>query len=165
MRRHQSIESTNSVLREQRCIKLHITGFEVVTAAVMNITPCSPLKIDRRFRGTYGLHVQIRRIRWFLVWLIFWRCRRRRCVPPKRLATLNGLHGVISQNTLLFRLHFFYHSSVQLCMLTALALGSLHSVFIYFVRFSVETAIIALNKLKRFIFVMGTQYIFCRDTR
>jgi hypothetical protein len=39
-------------------------GFEVLTAVVMksiifwNITPCSPLRVNRRFGGTYRLHLQ-----------------------------------------------------------------------------------------------------------
>jgi hypothetical protein len=43
-------------------------GFEVLTTVVMkstifwDITPCSPLKVNRRFGGTYHLHLQGRRI-------------------------------------------------------------------------------------------------------
>jgi hypothetical protein len=43
-------------------------GFEVLTAVVMkstifwDITPCSPLKVNRRFGGTHRLHLQSRRI-------------------------------------------------------------------------------------------------------
>jgi hypothetical protein len=42
-------------------------GFEVLTAVVRssiywNITPCSPLKVNRRFGETYRLHLQGRRI-------------------------------------------------------------------------------------------------------
>jgi hypothetical protein len=46
----------------------HWVGFEVLTAVVVkfsifwDITPCSPLKVDRRFGGTYRLHLQGRRI-------------------------------------------------------------------------------------------------------
>jgi hypothetical protein len=42
-------------------------GFEVFTAVVMksiifwDMTPCSPLSVNRRFRGTYRLHLQGRR--------------------------------------------------------------------------------------------------------
>jgi hypothetical protein len=45
-----------------------LVGFEVLTAVVMkntifmDITPCSPLKVNRRFGGTYRLHLQGRRI-------------------------------------------------------------------------------------------------------
>jgi hypothetical protein len=44
------------------------TGFEVLTAVVMkstifwDITPCSPLKVNRRLGGTYRLHLQGRKI-------------------------------------------------------------------------------------------------------
>jgi hypothetical protein len=43
-------------------------GFEVLTPVVMestifwNITPCTPLKFNRRFGGTYRLHLYGRRI-------------------------------------------------------------------------------------------------------
>jgi hypothetical protein len=42
-------------------------GFEVLTAVVMNnttfwdITPCSPLSVNRRFGGTYRLHLHGRK--------------------------------------------------------------------------------------------------------
>jgi hypothetical protein len=48
--------------------KLHYVGFEVLAAVVMkttifcDITPCSPLEYNRRFKGTYRLHLQGRRI-------------------------------------------------------------------------------------------------------
>jgi hypothetical protein len=73
-------------------------GFEVLTAVVIkstifwDITSCSALSINRRFGGTYQLHLLLR---WFLSQLIFIPWRWRRCVPPKRRLTLNGLHGVI----------------------------------------------------------------------
>jgi hypothetical protein len=41
-----------------------LAGFEVLTAVVTkstifwDITPCSPLKVNRRFGGTYRLHLQ-----------------------------------------------------------------------------------------------------------
>jgi hypothetical protein len=44
--------------------KLFNVGFEVLTAVVMksfivwDITPCSPLKVHKRFGGTYRLHLQ-----------------------------------------------------------------------------------------------------------
>jgi hypothetical protein len=72
----------------------YFIGFEVLTAVIMkstifwDITPCSPLKVNRRFGGTYRLHLQGRKIsrarnqresrwqagvlsRWFLAQLIF----------------------------------------------------------------------------------------------
>jgi hypothetical protein len=45
-------------------------GFEVLTVVVMknsifwDITPCSPLRVNRRFGGTHRLHLQGRRISW-----------------------------------------------------------------------------------------------------
>jgi hypothetical protein len=64
----------------------HYVGFEVYTAVAMkssifwDTTPCSPLKVNRRFGGTCRVHVQGRRIcssacylpsRWFFARLIF----------------------------------------------------------------------------------------------
>jgi hypothetical protein len=102
----------------------HCVGFEVLTPVVMessifcDITPCNPLKVNRRFRGTCRLHLQYRRIsqakkknqrerRWqgagFLLWLILPSWRLRRHVPPKRPLNFNGLHCVISQKKALTR--------------------------------------------------------------
>jgi hypothetical protein len=45
-------------------------GFEVLTVVVMkstifwDITPCSPLSVNRRFEGTYRHHLQGRKISW-----------------------------------------------------------------------------------------------------
>jgi hypothetical protein len=96
-------------------------GFEVLTAVFVksyifwDITPCSPLKVNRCSGGTYRLHLQCRRIsrariqrsshqlsRWFLARLILQPWRWRRHVPPKHMLTLNGLHGDISQETELY---------------------------------------------------------------
>jgi hypothetical protein len=39
-------------------------GFDILTSVVVkssifwDITPCSPLKVNRRFGGTYRLHIQ-----------------------------------------------------------------------------------------------------------
>jgi hypothetical protein len=80
-------------------------------------TPCSPLKLNRRFGGICCLHLQGRRISparnqhestwqaelscWFHAWLIrAWRWRQH--VHPKVQLTFNGLHGVISQKIELF---------------------------------------------------------------
>jgi hypothetical protein len=49
-------------------INWHYVGFEVLTAVIMkitifwDITPCSPLSVNRRFGGTYCLHLQGRKI-------------------------------------------------------------------------------------------------------
>jgi hypothetical protein len=101
-------------------------GFEGFTAVVLtstiilDITPCSPLRSNRRFGGTYRLHLQGRKIswainqrehsacyllsRWFLTQLIFRPWIWRRYIPRKCRFTLNELHGVISQQTVLFNL-------------------------------------------------------------
>jgi hypothetical protein len=46
--------------------QIHYLGFEVLIAVFMkstifwNTTPCSPLKVNRRFEGTYRFHLQAR---------------------------------------------------------------------------------------------------------
>jgi hypothetical protein len=71
---------------ETKCkTNLTYVEFEVITSVVMkstifgDITPCSPLKVNRRFRGTFRLHLQGRRIsrgrsqreRWQVETLVF----------------------------------------------------------------------------------------------
>jgi hypothetical protein len=62
-----------------------------------DITPCSPLNVNRRFGETNRLHLQGRKNKlnkkpaWKQV------ARWRQYVPPKRRLKLNGPHGVISQ--------------------------------------------------------------------
>jgi hypothetical protein len=47
---------------------VHLVGFEVLTVVVMknsvfrDITLCSPLKVNGRFKGTYHNHLQVRTI-------------------------------------------------------------------------------------------------------
>jgi hypothetical protein len=77
-----------------------------------DITPCSPLNVNRRFGGTYRLHLQGRRISRernqrerrcqepSRLILLPW--RRRQYVTPKHRLIFNGLHGVISQKIVLF---------------------------------------------------------------
>jgi hypothetical protein len=91
------LESTS----ETRYSDRFLLWFEVLTAVVMkssvfwDITPCNPLSVNRRFGGTYRLHLQGRRISqassachllssWFLAWLILRPWRWRRHAPPKR---------------------------------------------------------------------------------
>jgi hypothetical protein len=63
----------------------HIAGFEVLSAVVMkcsifwDITPWSPLKVNRLFRGRFRVPAS----RWFLAWLILRPWRWSRHVPPK----------------------------------------------------------------------------------
>jgi drug/metabolite transporter (DMT)-like permease len=72
------------------------------------MTPCSPLSFNRRFGGTYRLHLQALSILLATSLLagllnLFLRPRKwRQYVPPKRRLKLNGLHGIIFQNMILF---------------------------------------------------------------
>jgi hypothetical protein len=62
-------------------------------------TPCGPLKVSRRFRGTYRLHLLshwCRSPRILLPWRWRW------YVTPKCGLTFNGLHSVISRKIALF---------------------------------------------------------------
>jgi hypothetical protein len=96
-----------------------------------DVTPCSPLNFNRRFGGTYRLHLQghansapvfylpsVPHIYWSSDWLsillatcllagllnLFLRpWRWRPYVPPKRRLKLNRLHGVISEKMILWR--------------------------------------------------------------
>jgi hypothetical protein len=84
--------------------------------------PCSPLKVNQHFGGTYCFHLQCQRISWtrnqgesrwkqsslttyfragFLLRLFFCHWRWRRYVSPKHWLTFNGLHGIISQKIVL----------------------------------------------------------------
>jgi hypothetical protein len=67
-----------------------------------DITPCSPLKVNRRFGGAgiasrallcYLLHPGV------VVWLILRNWSFRWHVPPKRQLSFNGQHGVIYHKT------------------------------------------------------------------
>jgi hypothetical protein len=84
--------------KKQECYPHHRDSQSTI---IWDITPCSPLNVNRRLVGTYLLHLQGRRIsrvrnkpesRWQAEWY----------VPSKRRLTFNGLHGVISENILLF---------------------------------------------------------------
>jgi hypothetical protein len=92
----------------------YYVGFVVLTTVVWYITLCSPLKVNRRFGGTYRLHLHGLRIsrarkqrsvcnlsRSFLAWLILGPWRLWRYANPKRRLTFNGLHGVMSQEIVL----------------------------------------------------------------
>jgi hypothetical protein len=78
-------------------------GSEVLTAITMNIsvsweiTPCTPVKFDWSFGGTYGLHLACLTIRL---------CRWRRYVTPKCQLPFTGLHCVITQKTQPFSILF-----------------------------------------------------------
>jgi hypothetical protein len=85
--------------------------FEVFTVVVMksiifwDVTPCSLLSFNRRFGGTYRLHLQGRRNNCqqclFLLKLFLRPWRWRRHVPTKRRFQLSRLHGVTSQKMIL----------------------------------------------------------------
>jgi hypothetical protein len=90
-----------------------VVGFEVLTAVVVkntifwDITPCSPLNASRCFGITYRLNLQGRRTsrarnpsesRWQAEQAL----KMEAIIPPKRLLTFNGLHGVITQKIVLF---------------------------------------------------------------
>jgi hypothetical protein len=72
-----------------------------------DITPCSPLKVNRRsqkhvdsiFRVCSACHLLLC---WVSARLILRSLRWRRCVPSKRLLIFNGLHGVIFQKIVPF---------------------------------------------------------------
>jgi hypothetical protein len=55
-----------------------------------DMTPCSPLNFNRRFRGTYRLHLQGRRNKF---------CKIQQA---SRWQAFNALHGVIYQKIILF---------------------------------------------------------------
>jgi hypothetical protein len=77
-----------------------------------DITPCSPLKVNWSFGGTWRLNLQGRKNKAssayrllscrLLVLLILRPWRRMRPVLPKRRLTVNGLHGVTAQKIELF---------------------------------------------------------------
>jgi hypothetical protein len=73
-----------------------------------NITPYSPLKVNRHFGVAWHLYFECRRKRktrnqyqtgsWFLAWLFLRPLRWRLYVPPKCRLTFNWLHGFIYKN-------------------------------------------------------------------
>jgi hypothetical protein len=117
-------------------ISYQIVGFEVLTAVVMkstnfwDISPCSPLKVNRRFGRTYRLHLQGRisraryqrdnrwqaechlLSRWYLVRLIRpWRWRQ--YLLPKRQLTFSVLNGVISKKIVPFDYKINYKQRIS----------------------------------------------------
>jgi hypothetical protein len=100
---------------------LHVR-FEVFTAVTMKntvfwgVAPCRCSGLNRRFGGTYCLHLQGRKIRErrtsHLLTLvprsrIFLRWRWRRYVPPKRWFT-QDLHGATSHKTAFFNNNYLH---------------------------------------------------------
>jgi hypothetical protein len=96
--KRQVISESDLGVMQRSLLKKGYVGFEVLIAVIVksiiifwDITPCSPLKINGRIRGTYLLHFQGRRISW---------ARNQEDegdVSPKCRLTFNGLHCVISQ--------------------------------------------------------------------
>jgi hypothetical protein len=93
------------------------TCLELKSTIFWGITLYNPLKVNRRFGGTYRLHLQGRKIsrgknqpisachllsRWCLARLILRPLRWRQYVLPKRRLIFNGLYGVIPQKIILF---------------------------------------------------------------
>jgi hypothetical protein len=84
---------------------IHKTNLYSKSNIFWNITPCCPLKVNRRFGRTYRLCCRAAwhlRSRCFLAQLILRPWGWRRYVRTKRRLTFNGLHGVISQKIVLF---------------------------------------------------------------
>jgi hypothetical protein len=85
-----------------------------------DITPCSLLKANRRFRATYRSASHLL-LCWFLVQRIFRPWRWRRYVSPERQLTFNGLDSVIYRThhnhlceNLKSYIHYHDHNSLSL---------------------------------------------------
>jgi hypothetical protein len=80
--------------------KIKLVGFEAFIAVVMksstfrDITPCSLLKVNGHFGGTFCLHRQGRRIS---------QERNQHEAGSKQSLIFNGLHGIMSQKVELFK--------------------------------------------------------------
>jgi hypothetical protein len=108
LKRHSTLNGLQDVI-SQKTELFFLRIYYLKSIVFQDMTPCSPLSFNRRFGGTYRLHLQgwTRTLDgyllacWFLLNLFLRPWRWRRYVPPKRLK-LNGLHGVISQKMILF---------------------------------------------------------------
>jgi hypothetical protein len=69
--------------------------FLALSAKDFRLLGQSPLQVNRRFRRTCRLHLELARL---ILWSRWWM----RHVPPKRRLTSNGPHGVIAQKIELF---------------------------------------------------------------
>jgi hypothetical protein len=132
---------------------LYTAGFEVLTAVVMkstvfwDITPCSPLKVNRHFGGAYRLHLKGRTISQaryqrkagdkqrnqrenrgkqgsachllsrWFLFRLFRPWRWMRHVLPKLRLNFKIIHGVISQKIAIFNLY-----TVSICIASSLVL-------------------------------------------
>jgi hypothetical protein len=89
-------ESCKGAPRSPNCSFVKSTNF-------CDIMLCSPIKVNRRFGGTWNQSSACHWLsRWFLARLIFWLWRWGRNVPPKRRFTFIGVYGVISNKIVLF---------------------------------------------------------------
>jgi hypothetical protein len=84
-------------------------GFDVLSALVMksiilwDMMPCSPLSFNRRFGGTYHLHLQGRRTNFSKKQASRWQAA---CFLV--FAVFISLHGVISQKMIFFKIMYAY---------------------------------------------------------
>jgi hypothetical protein len=99
---------------------------------VCETLPCTPLKVNRRFGGTFRLQLEVGEqamqetsmkqvVSITLLIIRPWRWRWH--VPPKRPLTFNGLHGVISQKMELF-ITTAVRTSNPTCLTTLIFLSS-----------------------------------------
>jgi hypothetical protein len=106
------LHPTDNVQPYHIIIVIHV---KILNSSILwNVTHCSPVKADRRFGGTYLLHLQGRKetnMKWkanraassmrhvgFLLGLLFYSENN----LPKRRLPFTGVHGAISQETELF---------------------------------------------------------------
>jgi hypothetical protein len=87
------------------------TTYSLKNTIFCDITPCSPLSVNRRFGGTYRLHLQGRKnkLRKLVIYFhagfllnLFFFTEDGGDMFLRNVVLLNGLHGVISQKTVLF---------------------------------------------------------------
>jgi hypothetical protein len=70
------------------------------TGTICDITPCSLMKVNRHFGGTWMQQdCLLLAPCWLLAWLTLRPCRRSSCVTQQRRLTTTGPHGVIPQET------------------------------------------------------------------
>jgi hypothetical protein len=101
--------SQMTFLLKWRLIQHEWNIYTLPSTIFWDIKQCNPLKVNRRFWGTYRLQLQGRisraryhlLLRWYFVRLIRpWRWRR--YVRPKHWLIFSRLHGVISREIVLF---------------------------------------------------------------
>jgi hypothetical protein len=90
----------------------------MTSAIFWDVTPCGPLKVNRRFRGTYDLNLHGRRIS-----RARYQLENRLCLPSAfklkimamflRNVGSKGLHGIISQKVVLFKIEYVPNTRVE----------------------------------------------------